>query len=192
SGGPSYMLIETNGGNANLIREFTTANPTYPVANSLVYSIYKMLPNDTDLTVFRKDGDIEGLNFAFIDDHFDYHTAHDDYDRLDRNSLSHQGSYLILLLNYFGDTDLGSLKSAADDVYFNFPFYGLVSYPFAWIWPLFGLAALAFWFFLPQGSVRDRLGLKEFAKGFILMFLALLMNGFVGFSGCRVSNKVTQ
>jgi hypothetical protein len=190
SGGPSYMLIETNGGNANLIREFTAANPTYPVANSLVYSIYKMLPNDTDLTVFRKDGDIEGLNFAFIDDHFDYHTAHDDYDRLDRNSLAHQGSYLMPLLNYFSDTDLGSLKSAADDVYFNFPFYGLVSYPFAWIWPLFGLAALAFLILLAQGFRTEQLGLKEVAKGFIPMLLALLINGIVGFCSWPVLNKV--
>ncbi|MBN2869258.1 MAG: M28 family peptidase, partial [Flavobacteriaceae bacterium] len=89
SGGPSYMLIETNGGNANLMKEFVAANPEYPVANSLAYSIYKMLPNDTDLTVFRRDGNIEGFNFAFIDDHFDYHTANDNYQRLDRNTLEH-------------------------------------------------------------------------------------------------------
>ncbi|MBT8296301.1 MAG: M28 family peptidase, partial [Gramella sp.] len=89
SGGPSYMLIETNGGNAALIDAFTEANPAYPVANSLAYSIYKMLPNDTDLTVFREDGDINGFNFAFIDDHFDYHTYRDNYERLDKSSLSH-------------------------------------------------------------------------------------------------------
>ncbi|MEX0289408.1 MAG: M28 family peptidase, partial [Flavobacteriaceae bacterium] len=53
SGGPGYMLIETNRGNGKLIQEFTNADPKYPVANSLAYSIYKMLPNDTDLTVFR-------------------------------------------------------------------------------------------------------------------------------------------
>ena len=83
SGGPSYMLVETNGGNANLIREFVKANPQYPVASSLAYSVYKMLPNDTDLTRFREDGDIDGFNFAFIDDHFDYQTALDTYERLD-------------------------------------------------------------------------------------------------------------
>ena len=97
SGGPSYMLLETNRGNANLIREFIEANPKYPVANSLAYSIYKMLPNDTDLTVFREDGDIEGFNFAFIDDHFDYHTALDTHERLDKKTLAHQGSYLMPL-----------------------------------------------------------------------------------------------
>ena len=43
SGGPSYMLIETNRGNGTMIAEFTKANPRYPVANSLAYSIYKSL-----------------------------------------------------------------------------------------------------------------------------------------------------
>ena len=71
SGGPSYMLIETNGGNANMMKEFVAANPKYPVANSLAYSIYKELPNDTDLTIFRRDGNIDGFNFAFIDDHYE-------------------------------------------------------------------------------------------------------------------------
>ncbi|UCD61897.1 MAG: M28 family peptidase, partial [Flavobacteriaceae bacterium] len=82
SGGQSYMLIETNRGNEKLIEEFTKSDPGFPVANSLVYSVYKLLPNDTDLTVFREDRDIEGFNFAFIDDHFDYHTSQDSYERL--------------------------------------------------------------------------------------------------------------
>ena len=51
--GPSYMLMEANQGNKNLIKDFAAAAPQYPVTNSLMYSIYKMLPNDTDLTVFR-------------------------------------------------------------------------------------------------------------------------------------------
>jgi hypothetical protein len=84
------MLIETNKGNASMIENFARADPPYPVATSLSYSIYKLLPNDTDLTVFREVGDIEGFNFAFIDDHFDYHTAIDNYERLDRTTLEHQ------------------------------------------------------------------------------------------------------
>lgn len=190
SGGPSYMLIETNKGNSHLIRDFTAANPKYPVANSLVYSIYKMLPNDTDLTVFRKDGDIEGFNFAFIDDHFDYHTAHDNYDRLDRNSLAHQGSYLMPLLNYFSDADLGDLKSATDDAYFNFPFYGLVSFPFAWIWTMFALVSLVFLILLVSGFRKKRLNPKDMAKGFIPMLLALIVNGVVGYYCWPILNKV--
>ncbi|MER3319202.1 MAG: M28 family peptidase [Allomuricauda sp.] len=181
SGGPSYMLIETNRGNGTLIKEFTKANPKYPVANSLAYSIYKMLPNDTDLTVFREDGDIEGFNFAFIDDHFDYHTALDSYERLDRNTLAHQGSYLMPLLTYFSDADLDNLKSLNDYVYFNMPFFKLVSYPFEWIWPMFGFAVLVFVLLLFSGFKKKKLNVNAILRGFIPVLVTLIVNGVAGY-----------
>ncbi|RIV35223.1 peptidase M28 [Flagellimonas lutimaris] len=181
SGGPSYMLIETNRGNGTLIKEFTKANPLYPVANSLAYSIYKMLPNDTDLTVFREDGDIEGFNFAFIDDHFDYHTALDTYERLDRNTLAHQGSYLMPLLIYFSNADLDNLKSLNDYVYFNMPFFKLVSYPYEWIWPMFVFAVLAFIALLFWGFKKKKLNIKDIFKGFVPVLITLIVNGVLGY-----------
>lgn len=181
SGGPSYMLIETNRGNAKLIKEFKEANPTYPVANSLAYSIYKMLPNDTDLTVFREDGDIEGFNFAFIDDHFDYHTALDNYERLDRKTLAHQGSYLMPLLTHFSNADLNNLKSLSDEVYYNLPFYKMVSYPFEWIWPMFGIAVLAFVLLLLSGFRKKRLDIASIFRGFVPVLITLVVNGLAGY-----------
>ncbi|SNY95333.1 M28 family peptidase [Flagellimonas pacifica] len=181
SGGPSYMLIETNKGNAKLIEEFSNANPKYPVANSLAYSIYKMLPNDTDLTVFREDGDIEGFNFAFIDDHYDYHTVLDSYERLDKNTLAHQGSYLMPLLYHFSDADLNNLKSADDFIYFNLPYFRLVSYPFKWIWPMFGIALLAFVVLLVIGLKKQKLTAKGVFQGFIPLFATLMINGLIGY-----------
>ena len=186
SGGPSYMLIETNRGNGNLIKEFTKANPDYPVANSLVYSIYKMLPNDTDLTVFREDADIEGLNFAFIDDHFDYHTVRDNYKRLDKNTLAHQGSYLMPLLKYFSNSDLTNLKSLDDYNYFNVPFFKLVSYPFEWVWPLFVLAVILFIALLIFGFKKSSLNLKDSLKSFLPVFIILIINGVVGYFSWNV------
>ena len=181
SGGPSYVLIETNRGNANLIKEYTKANPDYSVANSLVYSIYKMLPNDTDLTVFREDGDIEGFNFAFIDDHYDYHTAQDSYDRLDRNSLMHQGSYLMPLLDHFSNADLNDIKSLNDHVYFNIPLFKLVSYPFEWIWPMFGLATFIFVLLLIYGFRRNSLKISQIVAGFAPALICLVLNGLIGY-----------
>jgi len=181
SGGPSYMLIETNRGNGKLIEEFTRANPEYPVANSLVYSIYKILPNDMDLTIFREDGDIEGFNFPFFDDHYDYHTSHDNYERLDRNTLTHQGSYLMPLLTYFANSDLNNLKSLDDFIYFNVPFFKMVSYPFEWIWPMFGFAVLCFIVLLVIGLRKKVLRINEILIGFTPMLIALAINGLVGF-----------
>src|SRR5437762_3562489 len=59
--GPS-LLFETSNNNAALIQEVAHAAP-YPVGSSLFYSLYKLLPNDTDFTVFRPAA-TPGLNFA--------------------------------------------------------------------------------------------------------------------------------
>ena len=55
SGGSSNVLFETNGKNNKMLSEFIQANPSYPVTTSLSYSLYKLLPNDTDLTPISRD-----------------------------------------------------------------------------------------------------------------------------------------
>jgi len=182
SGGPSYMLIETNGGNASLMKEFVEANPEFPVANSLAYSIYKMLPNDTDLTVFRRDGDIDGFNFAFIDDHYDYHTANDTYARLDRNTLEHQGSYLMPMLHHFSEANLSNLKNQNDDIYLNMPLFGMVTYPFAWILPMLFIVIILFLALVFYGIMKRKLEGPEIARGFIPLLASLLTVIILGYA----------
>lgn len=181
SGGPSYMLVETNQGNSQLMKGFVEAHPEYPVANSLAYSIYKMLPNDTDLTRFREDGNIDGFNFAFIGDHFDYHTALDNFERLDRNTLEHQGSYLMPLLSYFSQADLTQLKSNDDHIYFNVPFLKTVTYPFSWIFPMLIIAFGLFLWLLIYGFRNQKLSGKWLGKGFLAFFGSLILSGGIGF-----------
>ena len=183
SGGPSNMILETNGGNANMIKAFTAANPEYPVASSLMYSVYKMLPNDTDSTVFREEGDIDSFFFAFIDDHYDYHTANDTYENLDRTSLEHQGSYLMPLLDHFSSIDLTTLKATEDYVYVNVPFVSMISYPFAWIIPMLLLAFASFIGLLLYGFRKGTLYGKAIAKGFVAFLIPLLLCTIIGYLG---------
>jgi len=183
SGGPSNMILETNQGNANLIKSFIQANPEFPVASSLMYSVYKMLPNDTDSTVLREDGDIDSYFFAFIDDHYDYHTSNDTVENLDINTLQHQGSYLVPLLSYFADADLTTLKSNEDFVYVNFPFIKMISYPFSWIlWML--LIAIGIFFILTYYgiSIRKISGIS-IGKGFTAFLISLILCGVIGYFG---------
>jgi len=190
SGGPSYMLMETNGGNKNLIKQFVKANPKYPVASSLLYSLYKMLPNDTDLTVFREDGNVEGYNFAFIDDHFDYHTEQDSYERLDKNTLEHQATYLMPLLNYFADADLSSLKADTDYVYFNLPFFGMVYYPFSWIVPMLIIVGLLFFGLLIYGLSQQKINAKRLFQGFVPLLLSLVISGLIAIFGWKLLLRI--
>jgi Zn-dependent M28 family amino/carboxypeptidase len=92
--GPSYMF-QTSDQNGWLIHEFAKAAP-HPISNSLANEIYRLLPNDTDMTVFNKAG-FHGLNFAYIDGSTKYHTMQDSYANVDERSLQHHGSYALAL-----------------------------------------------------------------------------------------------
>lgn len=185
SSGPSYMLMETNAGNAGLVNQFAAANAKYPVSNSLMYSIYKMLPNDTDLTVFRKNGNIQGYNFAFIDGHYNYHTAQDDSNHLDQNTLAHQGKYLMPLLDYFSNADLNTTQATEDDVYFSIPFT-FISYPFDWVLPMVIIAFVLLLFLLFIGIAKRILSFPEITKGFIPLLGSLLVSGLITFLGWKL------
>jgi len=184
--GPSNMILESNGGNSNLIKGFIEANPKYPVASSLMYSVYKMLPNDTDSTIFREDGDIDSFFFAFIDDHFNYHTANDNISNLDTYSLAHQGSYLLPMLHHFADADLTLLKSDTDNVYFNFPVLKMVSYPFTWIWAMIVLASLVFIVLVLFGLYKRKLNARAISMGVLPFLGSLGVSGIIGFFGWKL------
>ncbi len=193
SGGPSYMLLETNGGNTKLIRAFNQAKANYPIGNSLMYSIYKILPNDTDLTVFREEASINGFNFAFIGDHFDYHTAGDSYENVDASTIEQQGDYLITMLDYFGNTDLSVLDNDAESVYFDFPipFLGkqLFIYPFCWVLPMFILGFLLFVAIIFVGfranESANKLNFSGIFAGFVPFVGTLILSSVVAFYGWK-------
>jgi len=180
--GPSMMLAETNYGNANLIKGFAAANPKFPVSNSLMYSIYKMLPNDTDLTAFREKADIPGYNFAFIDDHFDYHTIQDNFENFTPECLEHQSTYLMPLLAHYSNADLSNLKTDEDQVYFSSPI-GFFHYPFSWNFPLLIIAFVLFLGVVTIGLGKHLLDFKEIIRGFAPLFLSIILGGLVTFFG---------
>jgi hypothetical protein len=172
SGGPSIMF-ETSERNGWLIREFAKAAP-HPVAHSLAYEIYRILPNDTDFTFFKKAG-YSGLNFAYINGLPRYHTLLDSYDRIDERSLQHHGSYALTLTRHFGNLNLNETKET-NAVYFDILGTTLVRYSETFVLPLAALVCLAFAALVVYGLRRKRLTLKGMVLSF-LAFLAALVAG---------------
>nr|MDQ5838816.1 M20/M25/M40 family metallo-hydrolase [Acidobacteriota bacterium] len=170
AGGPS-MMFETSEGNGALIGELAAAPHT--VANSLMYAVYKRLPNDTDMTVFKGAG-AAGLNFAYTDRIASYHTALDSAEELDERSLQHHGSYALSLARRFGDLDLDHLKSR-DAVYFNALGPLFIHYSEAWVVPLTLTVCLLFAVALFVGLRRHRLSLGGVAAGVFAFALAAVL-----------------
>jgi Peptidase family M28 len=167
--GPAIMF-ETSGENGRLIREFAQAVP-FPVANSLSYEIYKRLPNDTDLTVFKAAG-LAGFNFAYIRGLTHYHTLLDSVANIDERSLQHQGSYALSLARHLGGLDLSSLRET-NAVYFSFgPIF--VNYSQAWVAPVTLLVVLLFMGVVWLGFRRKQLSLSGIGAGLLALLLCAI------------------
>jgi len=168
-----FIMFETSVGNGKLINSFAKAVP-HPMGNSLMYEVYKHLPNDTDMTVFKRAG-IPGMNFAAIEGHTSYHTQLDRPELLQEGSLQHQGEILLALAQHFGNMSLDDLRSA-DSVYFDVPGLGLVHYPVSWVLPLCGVLILLFAMVLYPGLKSGELRAARTALGalaFLIMIPAL-------------------
>jgi hypothetical protein len=169
--GPS-LLFEASPGNGWLIRQVTRA-AAHPVGSSLFYAIYRSLPNDTDLTIFKQAG-WQGLNFAFVGGLPDYHTARDVLGNLDRRSLAHHGSYALALVRHFGNLDLGP-RDAPDVVFFNLLGAGLVVYPESWSLVMFAVLFTAFVLLIWLNVRRHRLTALSMFLGVLGVLVALVI-----------------
>ncbi len=169
--GPSLMF-ETGSATHWAIRMFAAAAER-PMSNSLYYFIYKLLPNDTDFTVF-KDAGYEGTNFALIGNVERYHTPQDRFENLDRASLQHQGQNALSMVQALAATDLSALP-AASAVFFDVFSRSLWHWPVSWsVWLALLLTtalAYALWIVKRQRAVSAQA---------IAYALAALMVGWAG------------
>ena len=156
------IMFETSPGNGKLIKGFAEA-VAHPLGNSLMYEVYKRLPNDTDMSVFKRAG-IPGMNFAAIEGHTSYHTQLDRPELLQEGSLQHQGEILLALAQHFGNRSLDDLRSP-DSVYFDAPGLGLVNYPVSWVLPLCVVLMLLFTIVLLLGLKSGALRAARIALG---------------------------
>jgi hypothetical protein len=183
--GPSVMF-ETSDNNAWLIDEFAAAAP-YPNGNSVAYEIYRLMPNSTDMQVFKEAG-IAGLNFAYFDGVSRYHSSTDDLQSISEASLQHHGTYALALARRFGNAPLDT-PSSGNAVYFDLLGRRLVHYSTRWVLPSTVLITFIFaaitWF----GARRGKVTLPGVALGFLSFIAAvfsalgfgLLAWGVIGF-----------
>ncbi len=101
------LLFETGEDNYALMKRYQQFAKR-PFSNSITYEIYKLLPNDTDLTVFKRYG-ITGVNFAFQGRVSHYHTPLDNMENLSPGSVQHQGDNTWAMLLSLLNSDLETL-----------------------------------------------------------------------------------
>lgn len=172
--GPSAMF-ETSANNAALINLLAGA-VARPVANSLLYEVYRRMPNDTDYSVYKRKG-ARGLNFAFTRGASLYHSARDDLVHLDLASVQHQGANAFAVLLRAADTPLAELDAAGDATYIDLGARVLLAWPAAWNLPL-ALAALVL--VLALAARRAPVTLRSGAWAMLALLATLAITPLIG------------
>ncbi len=123
------FLFETSGARRWLVPVVAGALP-HPVTTSLFATIYDLLPNDTDLTVFKRAG-TAGINFAYLGDATQYHTPLDDFAHVDEGSVQRRGDQVLAMVRAFGNARL-DVESPGDAVWFDVLALFVVWWPAGW------------------------------------------------------------
>ncbi len=175
--GGASLLFETSEDNAWLIDAVASSVP-HPSANSLSYEVYKALPNDTDLTVFKTAGDA-GLNFAFIDRAVHYHTPLDALDNLDPASVQHQGESTLAVTRALAGLDLAN-PPAGNASYVDFLSRAVIRWPAAWTLPLAVAMALILLVCAVVAIRRRALTVGGLLLGLLAAFLCVILAVLLG------------
>lgn len=170
------LMFETTGGNAPLIEGMAQALPNV-VSNSVMYEVYKAMPNDTDFTVFRKH-ELPGLNFGIIQNISSYHTPYDQANLLSPATQQEQGEMMWKLVQHFGQQDLNKMRSE-DQIYFSFLGISIVHYPASWASPIAMLISLVFVGFVWVARKRAHLSLLKTGAASVSFLFSLIALAFL-------------
>jgi Peptidase family M28 len=166
------LMFETGSANSWLMHLYASAID-HPITNSLYYVIYKLLPSDTDFSVFKAAG-YQGFNFAFIGNAALYHTPLDNLSHASLITIQDQGGNALQAVRALAQvSDLN--PPIAESVFFDVLRHVLV------VWPAKMIPALAFGLLLVSCGVvatlvrRGHVRPRQIGLGAIGFFANLLL-----------------
>ncbi len=168
--GTSY-LFETSRHNQWLMPLIARDLPR-PSASSFFFNLYELLPNDTDLSVYKRAG-IAGINFACIGGVAHYHTPLDDLRHVAPSSVQDHGDHILAMARALANSDLRQ-STGGDAVFFDVLSLATFWWPQTWTkWMAGGTLALLL--FGAALRVRDRrTQAHAITLGVIGFFVALI------------------
>lgn len=176
SGGPS-VLFETNEKNERLVKEFIKVVQN-PVAHSFINELYKTMPNDTDFSIYKPSG-VYGLNFAFFEDIYSYHSHEDSVENLDKKSLQHHGDNMLGLVQRLGNIKLTSEQDSSV-LFFNAFGKKVVTYSEKLVIPIMLIAIIMYALIGLIGIRQSRFTLIGIGAGLFLFLLIGFISYFLG------------
>ncbi|KAK5879020.1 hypothetical protein CesoFtcFv8_024371 [Champsocephalus esox] len=131
--GGKEVVFQTGPENPWLVQAYVQA-AKHPFASVVGQEVFQsgIIPSDTDFRIYRDFGNIPGIDLAFIENGFIYHTKYDTADRILTDSIQRAGDNILAVLKYLVNSE--KLADSSEYRHGNMVFYDLlgvfvVAYP---------------------------------------------------------------
>ncbi|XP_032633939.1 endoplasmic reticulum metallopeptidase 1 isoform X2 [Chelonoidis abingdonii] len=104
--GGKELVFQTGPENPWLVQAYVFA-AKHPFASVVAQEVFQsgIIPADTDFRIYRDFGNIPGIDLAFIENGYIYHTKYDTPDRILTDSIQRAGDNILGMLKYLATSD---------------------------------------------------------------------------------------
>jgi Peptidase family M28 len=113
-----------------LIRMYNEA-AVRPFAHVVAEELFSsgLIPSATDFQIFRDYGNVPGIDFAYVEDGWRYHTRYDSIDYITLESVQHTGNNIISVTRRIANSkELENPPEGENAVYFEYLGFFMISY----------------------------------------------------------------
>uniref|UniRef100_A0A9L0JJB7 Endoplasmic reticulum metallopeptidase 1 n=1 Tax=Equus asinus TaxID=9793 RepID=A0A9L0JJB7_EQUAS len=110
--GGKELVFQTGPENPWLVQAYVSA-AKHPFASVVAQEVFQsgIIPSDTDFRIYRDFGNIPGIDLAFIENGYIYHTKYDTADRILTDSIQRAGDNILAVLKYLATSDMLATSS---------------------------------------------------------------------------------
>ncbi|XP_023577707.1 endoplasmic reticulum metallopeptidase 1 [Octodon degus] len=132
--GGKELVFQTGPENPWLIQAYVSA-AKHPFASVVGQEVFQsgIIPSETDFRIYRDFGNIPGIDLAFIENGYIYHTKYDTADRISTDSIQRAGDNILAVLKYLATSDILTFSSEyrhGKMVFFDVLGLFVIAYPY--------------------------------------------------------------
>ncbi|XP_051002276.1 endoplasmic reticulum metallopeptidase 1 isoform X2 [Acomys russatus] len=123
--GGKELVFQTGPEHPWLVQAYVSA-AKHPFASVVAQEVFQsgIIPSDTDFRIYRDFGNIPGIDLAFIENGYIYHTKYDTADRILIGSIQRAGDNILAVLKHLATSDM--LSSSSEYRHGNMVFFDVL------------------------------------------------------------------
>ncbi|KAE8632937.1 hypothetical protein XENTR_v10001720 [Xenopus tropicalis] len=178
--GGKELVFQTGPENPWLVQAYALA-AVHPFASVVAQEVFQsgIIPSDTDFRIYRDFGNIPGIDLAFIENGYIYHTKYDTWNRILTESIQRAGDNILGVLHYLATSSQLAESSKfrhGNMVFFDVCGLFVLSYPARLGTIINYITAAVTLFYIGKKIIKYKQGGTNYARDLVYGFLITLVS----------------